>query len=68
MCKPDKNACCKNCAFWNENPHRGMISVKEELITGDCHRNPPSTDGHLSFYPNTKSTDWCGEHKQASSK
>ena len=63
MCKTDEKDCCKTCAFWKENQWRGMASVSEELITGECHRNPPSTDGHLTFFPTTKSTDWCGEHK-----
>jgi len=65
MYKAHITDCCRNCAFWDENPHRGMISVDEELVMGDCHRKPPSTDGHLSFYPTTKSSDWCGEHKYA---
>ena len=58
-----KEECCKECIFWNENQYRGMASINEELITGECHRNPPSTDGHLTFFPTTKAQDWCGECK-----
>ncbi len=59
-----KNPICKNCAHWVENPHHGMASITEELITGECRRNPPSTNGHLSYFPTTKSTTWCGEWKE----
>lgn len=64
MCKQNEQDCCKTCAYWKENPHRGMMTIEEELIIGECHRNPPSTNGHLSFFPSTKSTTWCGEHKE----
>lgn len=60
LCNKD---CCKTCAYWKENQWHGMASVSEELITGECHRKPPSTDGHLTFFPTTKSSEWCGEHK-----
>lgn len=60
-----KEECCAKCIYWKENQHRGMVSLSEELITGQCHRNPPSTDGHLSFFPETKSSEWCGECKIA---
>lgn len=63
MCKNNETDCCKTCAFWKEYQWHGMASVSEELVTGECHRNPPSTDGHRNFFPTTKSTEWCGEHK-----
>ena len=65
MCKSDDKDCCKTCAYWAENPHRGMLTVSEELITGECLRYPPSTNGHDTFFPTTKSSDWCGEHKKS---
>ena len=59
---------CGRCVFWKENEYRGMASVTEELIIGECHRNPPSTDGHLTFFPTTKSKQWCGEFKKGTKK
>ena len=59
-----KDCKCSECCFWDENEYRGMSSIDEELITGECHRNPPTTDGHLTYFPTTKAQEWCGEFKK----
>ena len=36
----------------------------DEPAIGSCRRMPPQTDGHLSFFPETKEGEWCGEWKR----
>ena len=54
---------CEKCAFWR-NPHRWIDEYMVTWCDGECHRNPPSTNGHLSYFPRTQSGNWCGEFKR----
>lgn len=55
---------CRNCRFWNERVNVGRIAMGDEPAIGPCRRMPPQTDGHLSFFPETKEGEWCGEWKR----
>ena len=57
-----EDACCENCVFWR-NKFSWMESETQRIYAAECHRLPPSTNGHDTFFPKVKSTNWCGEHK-----
>lgn len=63
MSKDNETDCCGNCYYWLEKT-RWMESETKEVIAGECHRFPPTTDGHQNVFPQTKSDVWCGEHKK----
>ena len=56
---------CERCRFWC-NRKRWIDENFKEQFDGECHRNPPITNGHLSYFPRTASNEWCGEFKETS--
>lgn len=55
---------CGSCSFWR-NKHQWLSEDMTTKTSGECHRMPPTTDGHLSSFPKTDSGTWCGEYKTA---
>ena len=53
---------CEKCAFWRF-PNRWIDVDQKVYLDGECHKNPPATNGHVSYFPVTRSTTWCGEFK-----
>ena len=51
---------CNNCAFF-KNPRTWTDVDLSKKTHGDCKRFPPTTNGHLSYWPKVMSDDWCGE-------
>ena len=54
--------CCGNCKYWR-NKRSWMESETEQVTEAECHRNPPSSNGHDTYFPRVLSNNWCGEHK-----
>ena len=48
---------CENCAFWVAAP---------EVGGGACRRYAPrpTTTGQRTYWPPTKTTEWCGEWEE----
>lgn len=63
----DSNKNCGKCLFWQELPHN-LYQQDIAYIEGECHRMPPETDSHLSYFPKTKGAQWCGEFKPSNIK
>lgn len=57
----NKESCCENCIYWR-NRFSWMESETHTAYAAECHRFPPSTNGHNSYFPKVRSTNWCGEH------
>ena len=57
-----KQECCENCKFW-KNKHTWMETEDRQISDAECHRNPPSTNGHDTYFPRVFSNNWCGEFK-----
>jgi hypothetical protein len=54
---------CATCAYW--------VAPDPGGATGLCRRFPPVPDANgnikpLAYWPRSKPTDWCGEHKERS--
>ena len=57
--------CCENCHFWR-NKYSWLMSETETITMAECHRLPPCTNGHDTYFPKVKSDNWCGEFKRTS--
>lgn len=55
--------CCENCIFWR-NKISWMDDDCKTVYAAECHRNPPCTNGHDTYFPKVTSDNWCGEHKR----
>lgn len=53
---------CETCVYWLQG---GLHDVKPKIY-GQCRRLPPSIvltpEGARARWPQTFTTDWCGEH------
>ena len=58
---------CGLCRFWKKL-YDELETDMQETHWGECHRNPPTTDGHLTYFPTTKAQEWCGEFKKGKRK
>ena len=56
---------CDHCFFWC-NQRRWIDENLKEQRDGECHRKPPTTNGHVSYFPRVRSNNWCGEFKRTS--
>ena len=59
------NECCGICLFWR-NKFSWMDDNCKTVYAAECHRLPPSTNGHDTYFPKVKSDNWCGEFKRTS--
>lgn len=65
-----KDSECENCGlcrFWKKT-YDVLETDMQETHWGECHRNPPVPFGKETYFPTTKSTNWCGEFKTHKSK
>lgn len=57
--------CCKDCNFWF-----GRMDGDGDISNGKCKRFPPQQffDGRYSRvdFPETRTSEWCGEWKDRS--
>lgn len=54
--------CCENCQFWR-NKFSWMDEKLQTVHAAECHRNPPCTNGHDTYFPKVRSDNWCGEFR-----
>lgn len=46
---------CHNCRFW---------AGRRDGDAHSCLRYPPQMAAGEAFWPQTRPTDWCGEHRE----
>ena len=56
---------CAKCCYWL-NEFSWMNESCEREYAAECHRMPPITNGHETYFPKVKSDNWCGEFKRTS--